>query len=138
MQKFTQKQIEFVINVMIAAAVDTVECSLPQSKDDQPHFDKKHVDTLVENVLHKLTWDLSIFYAQVTGDSMGCDEAGEIFYKLGLNDAINFLVNQRFNPKWKGIGKRFHNIPINKIAKGFAEVFEDKPDEECSYYALHM
>jgi len=65
-QKFTREQLIFIADVMIASAIDSVDaCNM--SSDTIEIF-----RATIEGVKEKLGFDLSILFAQITGDGIGC------------------------------------------------------------------
>jgi hypothetical protein len=65
---FTKAQLIFVVEVMIASAMDAWEAS--RSFDNCPT--KKQYKSIVCGIKEKLGFDLSILYAQLTGKGIGC------------------------------------------------------------------
>lgn len=98
---FTKKQIEFVVEVMIASTINVVTSNIPLRwmdglKDREWENEKKgqwRRDTgeLINGTVQTLGWNLSILYAQITGDGMGVADALEIA-KLG--ETIELWANE--------------------------------------------
>ena len=72
--KFTKAQLIFVVDVMITSAIDAIDASLPYKRD----IPKNIFDGMVNGIKEKLGFDLSIFYAQITGDGIGCCDVMEM------------------------------------------------------------
>jgi hypothetical protein len=60
-QKFTKEQLIFIVDVMITSTLEAIQSSMVL-----PYFR--------EGIKEKLGFDLSILYAQITNDGIGCQD----------------------------------------------------------------
>jgi L-rhamnose mutarotase len=132
MKTFSKKQVVFIAEVVMAAAVDRIESSLPDTitlEEYQKH--KEVIDSMIATASDTAAMTLAIFFAQTTGEGMGVwDWAGSKEFR----DACEKLVAERTSPKWEheesgDIGK---NLKV--FAKYFAEdwSFESNADRIAS------
>ena len=120
-KRFSRKQLLFIVEVMITSAVDTFEGTIKQSPSDQPTDEVPW--------LQELGWNLSILYAQLTGDGMAGQDALELltYQNIGLDSYLTKLQEKRNSSKWKiKQGDKIHNIPIEKMAENFVDTVFDE------------
>jgi len=111
--KFTKAQLIFVVDVMITSAIDAVDASFPCNKSSH-NIPKIIFDGIVNGVIEKLGFDLSIFYAQITGDGIGCCDVMEM---TKMEDILWDFARGRIEQP---------SINTNKIATKFVdELFKD-------------
>lgn len=68
--KFTRAQLIFVVDVMITSAVESI--------DSFPLMSTNKFKEMVNGVKEKLGFDLSILYAKITEDGLGCCDVMEM------------------------------------------------------------
>ena len=106
--KFTREQLIFIVEVMINSAIGAVDCNRPDVMD----IPQNVFNTLIQGILEKIGFDLSILYAQLTGDGIGCCDVREM---TRIDDVIEYFAD---HPKKK--------INTNKMATKFVdELFEE-------------
>jgi len=111
--KFKRAQLIFVVDVMITSAIDAVDAFLPYNKSSHD-IPKIIFDGMVNGIKEKLGFDLSIFYAQITGDGIGCCDVMEM---TKMEDALCDFAKLRIERK---------GLNTNKIATKFVdELFKD-------------
>lgn len=87
--KFTREQLVFVADVMLSSAIDVVTSHLPGRYIEGPpgpEWDQEvnsyggaeSIFDTFEQALVSLGWNLSILYAQLTGDGIGTSDVLEI------------------------------------------------------------
>jgi len=126
-KRFDREQLIFVAEVMIAACIDTVEELLPQSQGD--YFDRVRVEYTTQTTKESLAWNLSIFYAQLTNDGIGCGDVRDIVQEF--ESELDKLIKTRLDPAWPGfIDAKRHNIDTRKHAEIFVTAcFADEPED---------
>ena len=108
--KFKRAQLIFVVDVMITSAIDAIDSSLPF----KGYISRNNFDGIVNGIKEKLGFDLSIFYAQITGDGIGCCDVMEM---TKMEDALWDFAKLRIERK---------GLNTNKIATKFVdELFKD-------------
>lgn len=108
--KFTRAQLLFVVDVMITSAIDAIDASLPFKEA----ISKEIFYGMVNGIKEKLGFDLSIFYAKITEDGLGCCDVMEM---TKMEDVL-----------WDVTKRRIESTEINttKIATKFVdELFKD-------------
>jgi hypothetical protein len=108
MKRFTRKQLIFVVETMLDAALDTVACTLPDN------FLNNEPQPPMPVFEHQLGMALSIFYAQVTGDGMGSGDA------LVVADNFDDQLARLYEQAWLDGGKKIRQRIKNKHDKGHA------------------
>jgi len=103
--KFTRAQLIFVVDVMITSAIDAVDASLPYNKS----IPKIIFVGMVNGIKEKLGFDLSIFYAQITGDGIGCCDVMEM---TKMEDILGDFARKRIEQP---------EINTSKIATKFVD-----------------
>ena len=107
-QKLTREQLIFIADVMIASAIDSVDaCNMSSDK-------REIFCAMIEGVKEKLGFDLSILFAQITGDGIGCCDV------MSITNMEEVIVNRSY---------RLYNpaeVNTTKIATKFVDtLFED-------------
>jgi len=113
--RFSKEQLIFIVEVMITSAIDAVDSSRPENID----MPKSVSNTMFSGILEKLGFDLSIFYAKITNDGIGCSDVLEM---TRMEDILE---------KFADTPKSIKNVDTNSIATSFVEeLFKDYLGEE--------
>jgi hypothetical protein len=131
MTKFTKKQLNLVVEVMILAFIDTIQEKIDGIKDDAFHYkrsisleQRSWVISCKDEALEYLGWNLSILYAQITDDGMGTYDAVSV---IGLEDTLDNWFQTTLNkPRLNAgeIGNIYRDIDVKEISKKWVnEVF---------------
>jgi hypothetical protein len=89
--KFTRDQLIFIVEVMITSAIGAVDASRPDVSDMPQNI----FNAMIQGILEKIGFDLSILYAQITGDGIGCCDVREM---TRIDDIIEYFAD---HPKKK-------------------------------------
>lgn len=143
--KFTREQIVFVAETILVGALDMIESGLPTSIDWQDRIEQLNkidrdplsLGPYDRGALEAAGEALSIFYAQVTGDGMGCYDA------LHCAGEFDKQIEAMVRNAWLDEGKRVKtaiekrkrqyrledvipNFPdCRKHAETFADIFDE-------------
>ena len=127
--KFTKAQLIFVVDVMITSAIDAVDASFPCNKSSHD-IPKIIFDGIVNGVIEKLGFDLSIFYAQITGDGIGCCDVMEMTKmdcyldvekkkKVNTDKIATKFVDELFKDYLSdGVSSLDHNLIMHPVKRG--------------------
>ena len=108
MKKFSRKQLIEVVECMIASAIEMIGRFLPDEAEA-----KKPSDDFVDNVCWHLGWNLSILYAQITGDGMGEYDA------LHCCDKFDDVLHRLVDKSWEDGGKKIRERQARKGSSGY-------------------
>jgi hypothetical protein len=129
-KRFDKAQLEFIVEVMITSCIDTIEAYLPQTPSEAKTWPcAGWFPYMYQGCLESLGWNLSILYAQVSGDGMGTQDALAV---VGLENHLDKFIKTRTSKNWKGfkVGEKICPIDTAKLAREFVkECFEKNPDD---------
>lgn len=108
MKKFSRKQLVKVVECMIDSEIAMIGRFLPDEAEAQ-----KPSDEFVENVCWHLGWNLSILYAQITGDGMGEYDA------LHCCDKFDEVLHRLVEKSWEDGGKKIRERQARKGSSGY-------------------
>lgn len=137
-KRFDKAQLEFIVEVMIASCIDTIESYLPQTPDEIKDWAErvKHFGYMYHTALDQLGWNLSILYAQVdTTDGMGVADALSI---VKLEAPLQKWIKTRTDKNWKGyvVGQKICPIDVKPLARRFVKkCFNERPDDYLKFAA---
>jgi hypothetical protein len=106
--KFTRAQLIFVVDVMITSAIDAIDASLPFKGD----ISRNNFDGMVNGIKEKLGFDLSIFYAQITKDGIGCCDVMEM---TDMENVLADFIDEDKKVNTTQIATKF----VNDLFKGY-------------------
>lgn len=103
--KPSKESLPFIVSTMIHSCVSMIDSIMDDVK--MKSIDKAESNNLIRIALESLGWNLSILYAQLTGDGMGvCDALeicdlfekverfGKTFYNKGVEEKIDHLAKK--------------------------------------------
>lgn len=95
--KLNNEQIEFFVNIAIASAIATLDANLEESQD----YTQKELDQFIDSAITQVAYNLSILYAQIKGEGMGCSDAvGTEFLKSkDLDEVLRTFANKKIQDK---------------------------------------
>jgi len=102
-QRFSKEQLRFVVEVMITSAIEVIDHVISTDPDIEDLISSR------ESVAETLGFNLSILYAQITGDGMGCSD---VLQETGLFDIIKDFSIRKIKEE---------DIDVSSIAKKFVE-----------------
>ncbi len=101
--RFDREQLVLVTEVMLTSALEVISSRLPHNTD------KPESSGFVDQACWQAGWNLSILYAQVTGDGMG--EADALFCAGQFQEACKRLVDWA----WRNKEKLDVSRPLNEV-----------------------
>lgn len=102
---FDREQLVFMVEVIMASAFDNVESVLPPNVTPEEYLQKEgSISTWINSAVESAGWNLSILYAQLTGDGMGVGDAvdASVDSDIGLRGYIwQFVVSRQNRRRYK-------------------------------------
>ena len=111
-RRFTQEQVTFMAECLLLGALDMIECGLPTSITWEERNTGKHPKALTgyeQGALESVGEALSILFAQLTRDGMGCYDA--LVCAGNFDDAVETMMREA----WKDQGKSYNEDPENYV-----------------------
>lgn len=127
-RKFSREQLVFMVEVIMASAFDNVESVLPPNVTPEEYErNEGNISTWVNSAVDSAGWNLSILYAQLTGDGMGVGDSVDTPTEGedGLRHFIHKFVASRKNRRRWGKGERVTPDCRKWAEKWVDEVFID-------------
>lgn len=109
-----------VVDVMVVSSLYVIESRFPQHGESE---DENRIDVAVCYATEQLGWNLSILFAQITGDGIG---VSDIISILDLDDFVNSWIKKTKKKNWLiKDGEQF--IPdYTEIVKGFMDLLDEE------------
>jgi hypothetical protein len=89
--------------------MDCIESVLPPNMPPERYMqNKEKIDSWVNSAIETAGWNLSILFAQLTGDGMGVGDALNtlVEYRKGFNDVVEKFVGSRVKRRKYRKGER--------------------------------
>ena len=106
-KRFDRDQLEFMVDVILCAAVDCIEAGLPQSpnKVDREDFEsrKEEFDNWTAGCLETAGHGLAVLWAQTAGEDIGDGMGtGDALEESKLEPLVEKMITERTSKNWKG------------------------------------
>ena len=121
--KFTRDQLIFIADVMIAAAVDAIDVAHPKNSGAPQNDFNQHVG----GIINKISWDLSILYAQITDDGIGCSDVTAM---LKLDDFLNDCCDSQRKRDAKTLTTKIATKYVDELFKDYLACFSQEEMQE--------
>ena len=119
-KKFDRKQLVFIVDVILSAAVDRIDSVLPDSISHEEYKEnEREIESWINSAIEIAGMGMAILYAQLTGDGLGIGDALDI---IQFDIVIRDFKAHRTNSEYSKDGPNYY-YPRNITT--LAETFVD-------------